>query len=62
MDLCEIYWICIFRDLQVDEDDVMEDSGVVGDMTLEELYPGDRDHVLHAEVLVQCPDASPLPP
>ena len=40
----------------------MEDGGVVGDMTLQELNPGDRDHVLHAEILVQCSYARPLPP
>ena len=40
----------------------MEDGCVIGDVTLKELYPGDLDHLLLAEVLVQCANASPLPP
>ena len=48
--------------LEVDEDDVVEDGGVVGHVALEELDLGDGDEVLHQEALVQAPYPSPLTP
>ena len=48
--------------LEVHEDDVVEDCCVIWKMTLQELYPLDLDHVLGAEVLIQCSDPGPLSP
>ena len=38
--------------LEVNEDDVVEDGGVVGDVALEELYLGHGDELLLDEALV----------
>ena len=54
--------IIIVIDLEVDEDDVVEDGGVVGDVALEELYLGHGDELLLDEALVEAAYPRPLSP
>ena len=48
--------------LEVDQDDVVEDGSVVGQVALQELYLVDLDPLVLTEVMVEGPDARPVPP